>query len=102
MMNDTVKHNGMDQPFLISRKLRLLVGVATTSTESYFLLEVWKAVLQLLHTTSLVAWVTKERVPQWDARLGSKRMLLAKTFRRIAGFVSVERLPLFQLSTVAL
>ena len=41
-MNDTVKHNGMDQPFLISRKLRLLVGVATTSTESYFLLEVWK------------------------------------------------------------
>ena len=42
MMNDTVKHNGMDQPFLISRKLRLRVGVATTSTESYFLLEVWK------------------------------------------------------------
>ena len=40
MMYDTVKHNGMDQPFLISRKLRLLVGVATTSTESYFLLEV--------------------------------------------------------------
>ena len=40
MMNDIVKHNGMDQPFLISRKLRLLVGVATTSTESYFLLEV--------------------------------------------------------------
>ena len=40
MMNDTVKHNGMDQPFLISRKLRLRVGVATTSTESYFLLEV--------------------------------------------------------------
>ena len=41
-MYDTVKHNGMDQPFLISRKLRFLVGVATTSTESYFLLEVWK------------------------------------------------------------
>ena len=40
MMNDTVKHNDMDQPFLISRKLRLLVGVATTGTESYFLLEV--------------------------------------------------------------
>ena len=36
MMNDTVKHNGMDQPFLFSRKLRLLVGVATTNTESYF------------------------------------------------------------------
>ena len=31
----------MDQPFLISRKLRLLVGGSTTSTESYFLLEVW-------------------------------------------------------------
>ena len=42
MMYDTVEHYGMDQPFLISRKLRLLVGVATTSTESYFLLEVWK------------------------------------------------------------
>ena len=43
-MYDTVKHNGMDQPFLISRKLRLLdiVGVANTSTESYFLVEVWK------------------------------------------------------------
>ena len=41
-MYDTVKHNGMDQPFLISRKLRFLVGVVTTSTESYFLLEVWK------------------------------------------------------------
>ena len=42
MMYDTVEHYGMDQPFLISRKLRLLVGVATTSTESYFLVEVWK------------------------------------------------------------
>ena len=42
MVNDTVKHNGMDQPFLISRKLRQLVGVATNSTESYFPLEVWK------------------------------------------------------------
>ena len=40
MMYDTVEHYGMDQPFLISRKLRLLVGVATTSTESYFLVEV--------------------------------------------------------------
>ena len=53
MMNDTVKHNGMDQPFLISRKLRLLVGVATTSTESYFLLEVCKQLKNNRSSSSL-------------------------------------------------
>ena len=53
MMNDTVKHNGMVQPFLISRKLRLLVGVATTSTESYFLLEVCKQLKNNRSSSSL-------------------------------------------------
>ena len=82
-MNDTVKHNGMDQPFLISRKLRLLVGVATTSTESYFLVEVWKQLKNNMTSNSTTSsYHIARRVghqgarPQWDARLGSKRMLL--------------------------
>ena len=53
MMYDTVEHNGMDQPFLISRKLRLLVGVATTSTESYFLFEVCKQLKNNMSSSSL-------------------------------------------------
>ena len=42
MITDTVNHNGMDQPFLESRKLWLLVGAVTTNTEPYICLDVWK------------------------------------------------------------
>ena len=35
-------------------------------------MQTWKVKIKKIHATSISAWITKDRVPQWISRLGSK------------------------------